>query len=371
MTYNVFEFLKEAEKQADIDFSDQETLVPYKQFRKVWIRADISFWKIYFSVLKYSDIQFFPSISFKKWGVWLKALLKFRKGKRKKKPPIGIGMIWTWKEKIYLPIHADIIYIKGDVSVLVYKKSSSDCVIKIAHTLKAKNKLIKEIIQQKIALEIKSNLITIPEIIQVKQDNIFFKRESYFRGKKLNYNSKSNLNRQYKKVFSFMVEFYLLHPIVMKSVGEVYQNNSCVIELIENQPKGHLVLKFFRELSQKDKKLIFIQTHGDLSHFNILYKKTTTAIIDWGESEFTFLYKDFLNSSYFPKNEYQLLIERAELDSNLLFNFEEQLFLGRFIKMHNRVSEILKKNVTKSRITNILQSDLNRLMSILKFSPIK
>lgn len=337
--------------------------IPYKEFKNAYIRADKSFWKTYKASLKSSHIRVFPSFYYKLIGVRLLRFLGLKEKTRKHSHFFGVALHWYFIKKKYLPIQADIIYKKPHTAILIYTKEKY--VVKVAFSKNEQSRLKNEIFHQCAARKISSTKIFIPEILQEYHDEQFsFKKEVYVPGKKLNFSIVNNIEKHYSKVFAFMTDFYLANGITQKPVKEIYKKNQEILEFIRNHDYGNYIVSVSEKLISENKEVLLIQTHGDLSHHNVLYYDKELFIIDWGEAEYTLMHKDFYSSSYYPIEEYEKLLVRGRMNQELLYSFDEQLFIGKFISLLDYISQRWQNGNPSFKVYRKMKSMNKKLLKI-------
>lgn len=342
--------LEKAEKLAG--FSDKRELnkLPYKRFNQVWIMADKPLKEIYSQSLKHSELQLYPSTKYKAWGLWLLTRLKLKKSSHKLSKLLGINLKWSFIKSTYLPLRADVIYYRYHAIIMVYTSLNPRKVIKLALTKWGKVLMESEIESQRLASALKSKDVFIPAILKYcDKESIDFSVEEYFEGKRQSFEDKVFLETNYQKVFQFLLEFYLSNPIELQDLSESeFLGHDFVEEFIRKRDNGEEVLSIFKKLHSKKKRMILSRIHGDLNHNNILSNGEQVCIIDWGKSKHHYLARDLDNSSYNTKGVFKELIKRAEIDEELIYSYDEQLFLGRFIELNRLIyNGITRKTISK------------------------
>lgn len=358
--------LRKAEIHSGIESGQDK--IPYKRLDKIWIRADKPLSEIYRKSLNHSELQFYPSIDYKVWANWILTQLKLRKGKYKFSKLMGIQLNWLLIKKVYLPLHADIIYYRYHAAIMVYTSQEPNKVIKVALTKWGKTIMQTEIESQKLAGSIESKGIFIPAIVMDSHDEqLSCSVEEFFKGKKQSFKNKVILQGNYHKVFQFMLEFYLSNPIELKCLSDSeFLNHKEVENLIRNQENGETVIRIFKKLNAENKKMILCRIHGDLSHSNILADADKVCIIDWGKSKHHYLARDLDNSSYNTADIYEEFVTNAKIDKKEIYSYEEQLFLARFVEMNR----LIFNGITRKTITDKLHSWIRQENQILlKHSP--
>ncbi len=359
--------LKKIEKLAHISDSEK-SFKPYKEFKKVWIRADKPLRIIYKKNLQNSELHFFPNKNYRVWGVWILKLFGFKKTNRKLQKLLGIGLNWKFLKKQNLPLEADLIYYRHHTAILVYKGAEHRKVIKVALTKVGQTIMQPETNSQRLAASIQSKNIFIPAILQEYKDgDIYFTVEQYFEGKRQSFKNKKTLIANYHKVFEFLMKFYLKNPIQLKDLSESkFLNHTFVEGFIEKRNRGTEVLNIFKHLYSKRKKMILCVIHGDLNHNNILYDGSTVCIIDWGKSKLHYLSEDLDNTSYDTRSFYKEFIKKADIKNSEVYSYHEQLFLGRFVELNRRVFNTVKRKAVKSQFLIWVENQNQILIEMAK-----
>lgn len=276
---NYIDILQRVEYQVDF-LSKNAVDIPYKKVGDVWIKANHSLIKTYQKTLKNSELPIFPDSGYKTWGVFILSKLKGKEIKTNFKKLLGIGLNWRFLKKEYVPLQADILYYRTRAIVMVYTTERK--VVKVALTKPGQRDMANETESQRTASAIAIPGISVSKIIQEFHDNgLDFTVEEYFIGKKQSFKDKKILEKNYAKVFDFMIEFYFKYPIELESLYDSrFLNHEFVEEYIKNVEGGETLLSIYKKLSVKEKKIIKCQIHGDLNHRNVLSNENQLCIID-------------------------------------------------------------------------------------------
>ena len=339
---------------------------PYKIVDTVWIKGDLPLIKTYRKTLKNSELPVFPNPNFKTWGSLVLQKLKGKKTNSNFRKLLGFGLIWNLLKKEYVPLNADIIYYRKRAIVMVYTTEKK--VIKVALCNAGKRDMGNEVESQRLATSIAMPGICVSEIIKEFHENdLDFTLEEYFVGKKQSFKDRKILEANYDKVFKFLIEFYLKNPIELEGLSDSqYLNHDFVEEYIQNLEDGEALVSIYKKLLSRGRKMIKCRIHGDLNHNNVLSNGNQICIIDWGQSKHNYLALELNNSSYITKGVFEKFIERAGMDRNEIYSYEEQLFLGRFIEMNRMVHGKVKSKKTTPHFNNWIQSGAINLVKQYK-----
>lgn len=348
MTNKQILHLHKVEELVDFLLEESQVGIPYKRYDQTWIRADKSLRETYAANIKTSELQFYPNSNFKAWLIYILKALKGEMINQSFKRLLGIGLTWHFAKIVELPLRANVIYYRHHAVAMIYTEEKK--VIKAALTNWGKRNMNNEIKSQRLASSIISKDIFIPSIIQeFRQDGFDFTVEDYFEGKPQAFKNRSLMEDNYRKVFQFLLEFYLRNPIELQNLSESkFLNHDFVEEFIRNQKHGEEVVSIFKNLQAKKKKMIICRVHGDLSHNNVLSNDEQVCIIDWGKSKQDYLSRDLDNTSYYTESVYNDFIHNANIDRDEVFSYHEHLFLGRFIEM----SRLIHNGIKRKTITN-------------------
>lgn len=364
MEIDLVKTLQKTEVLGEINPSNKKLMFAYKHFNNVLIRADKSLWKIYSESLKHSELQVYPNTNYKSWGAWLLNVLKIIKSGHSFNKLIGVGVNWHFKKNIELPLYADIIYLRGRSTIMVYTRTKK--VVKVAITDRGKRDMLDELESQRLANAIESEGVFIPAILNEHHDkNINFSVEDYFEGRRLSFKEKNSLKIYYNKVFRFLLKFYFNNPIELQPLSdEKFISHDFVEEFMRKQDGGDEVVSIFKRLLYKEKKMILCRIHGDLSHNNILIGNDKVCIIDWGKSKQHYLARDLDNSSFDTEDTYNNFVKQAKIDDSEVYSYREQIFLARFIEMSRLIHNGIKRNTLTPYLYSLTKSENMRLLKM-------
>lgn len=360
---NYIDTLQKAEQHAG--FLPHTTVItPYKIVGDVWIKANYSLIKTYQKTLKNSELPIFPDSGYKTWGVFILSKLKGKETKTNFKKLLGIGLNWRFLKKEYVPLQADILYYRTRAIVMVYTTERK--VVKVALTKPGQRDMANETESQRTASAIAIPGISVSKIIKEFHDNgLDFTVEEYFIGKKQSFKDKKILEKNYAKVFDFMIEFYFKYPIELESLYDSrFLNHDFVDEFIQNQEEGETVFSIYKMLFAKERKIIKCRIHGDLNHRNVLSNGNQLCIIDWGQSKLNYLALELNNSSYNTKHVFEKFIERAEIEQKEIYSYEEQLFLARYIEMNRSIHNRIKRNKLTHQLPALVDKEIKKLLKM-------
>jgi len=339
-----------------LDHTESFYLKKHKNYNNfLWIKS--SGWPIgyYKKLSKISGISAFPE---KSLNVWLQVLRNKGKGFKKR---IGLFLRIPFMKKDKLGIGADFYFNKVNFGILIYCDDAIKRVVKFNQTNNlehARHKIGNEVESLKKANSIIHDVVYTPKLKSYydKEDVIFFEQELIL-GKDLHRLSKDKVIKVYDDVFDFMYLYYTkceikAEPIINKD----YLNNPIVEKHFCKLDNGEEILKKFREILKRNKKMLIGRIHGDLSLSNILIDRNNKVVIlDWGESSEEYLSKDMKEHKRNTTYLYDKIVKENNFIKDELYNLSDQIFVGIF----DEISKLLYNHYVNKVFDPYLNSKIH------------
>lgn len=327
----------------------------------LWLKQKEWPFKSYALLSKVSGISSFPE---KKLKLWLLMFL----GKRKSKNVLGFFFNLPFLKSYECPIAADVYFNKHNFGILLYINNTNSRVLKFNLTENidyANRKLGNEVMSQKIANTVIHDKVSTPrlEAVYTEADLYCFEQELII-AKDLNSLSINTIKNIFIEVFDFMFEFYKLAGVFLRSPKEnKFIGHTFVNEYISRFEDGDKLVKVFKTILLKNKKMFWGRVHGDLSLNNILLDKNQKIwIIDWGKSEERYLAKDLRSSNYEASNLYSKIIKHFNFERNCVYSLNEQIFIEDFTELSRLVYINITREYNNPSFPEIVKSSIKRLL---------
>ncbi len=275
----------------------------------------------------------------------------------------GNLIVWRFLSSMKFNVIADVVFLKGSRIILMYLHKENPSLIKIFSNERNYN-IEKEGLL--LANNISHKKVAVPKLkYNYAKDKLFFiEQELIFSAKAIRFSGRTKINEIFGEVMGFMFDFYKLAGVRLCHPSEFMIQRFDEVERYLNTTNGDTSLRIFKDLVQRNKKLLVGKRHGDLNVDNILYDKNRDFIyiIDWGESMDGFLIWDLYKGG---AKRAAIMVEEIcthfGFRQENLYSIEEQMYIDTFVKLLKKI----EKRFNQGNLNPSLTKEEKHLLSVL------